>query len=254
MLKIAVTDAMVQVRFGPFNVPISLLLLGLGIGLARRRMLWGLFVAANVLMLLIIQPMDRYFLPIIPLLVYGWWLFLQWTNTKLPRRWGNMAFLLLLGFGIVPNFCKVGGVIVDQRQRAMSGLGKNGLDVSVNLLPAPPSIWPERGKLELHESETYIPAAAIAAEINRDVPPDAIVLICHPLGRIVAYLSDRYVADSPSFAWLDLQNRPIYLMQPPDAATIDLLAQNHLAPGPIIATVPHTSQPTWILRRVQPMP
>jgi Dolichyl-phosphate-mannose-protein mannosyltransferase len=253
MLKIAVTDAMLQVRFGLFNIPISLLLIALAIGLVRRRVLWGLFVAANVLMLLVIQPMDRYFLPIMPLLAFGWWLFLRWTNDALPRRWGNLLFLVLLALGIGPNFCKVGGVILDQRQRTISGLGKAGLDVSIKLLPAPDSIWAQRGRLELHESETYVPTAAIAQEIRRDVEPDAIVLICHPLGRIVAYLSDRQVADSPSFAWLDLQNHPVYLLQPTDMPTTDLLQQNHLQSGPSIATVPNTSHPAWTLHRTQPL-
>ncbi len=247
MLKIAVTDAMLQVRFGLLNIPISLLLIALAVGLVRRRVLWGLFVAANVLMLLVIQPMDRYFLPIMPLLTFGWWLFLQWTNNALPRRWGNLAFLALLSLGIGPNFSKVGGVILDQRQRALSGLGKGGLDVSIKLLPAPQSMWSQPGRLELHESETYVPTAAIAQQIRHDVEPDAIVLAPHPLGRIVAYLSDRNVADSPSFAWIDLQNHPIYLLEPADAATLDLLQQNHLQLGPAIATVPNTSHPTWTL-------
>ena len=52
---------------------ISIIVLGAGFWLMRKRPLWGLLVLAMVLQWLFFLPDPRYFLPVIPLLAFVWW-------------------------------------------------------------------------------------------------------------------------------------------------------------------------------------
>jgi len=246
LLEIATTDAMLQIRFGVFNIPISLLLIGLGIALVRRRVLWGLFVALNVAMMVVLLPLDRYFLPIIPLLVFAWWLALRSVSRWLPNPWGNLLFLTLFLVGIAPNIDKIGGILIDQRERATAAL-RGQVSVPVAQLPPPPQQWAHRSVMLNHPDETLVPAADIAAVVREHVGPNGIVLTSRPLGRITNFLSDRDVSDSPTFPLIEGTNRPIFVLEPADAAVPQYLARNHLRETPAVADVAGTVDPTWTL-------
>ena len=53
------------------NSVAALVLVGLGVALVRHRVLWGLWVAVTIVMMVLVVQVDRYLLPILPLLVYG---------------------------------------------------------------------------------------------------------------------------------------------------------------------------------------
>ena len=56
------------------------------------RPLWLLWVAMTYgLMLFVIEPLDRYFLEVLPLLVFAWWRGIRWLNVQLPRVWSRQA-------------------------------------------------------------------------------------------------------------------------------------------------------------------
>jgi hypothetical protein len=65
-----------------FGTGFSLIILTSAICLARRNMLWGMFVLVTVLALIFAGPVPRYFLMILPLLLAGWGLFIQWLAQR----------------------------------------------------------------------------------------------------------------------------------------------------------------------------
>jgi len=75
----------------------SLIVLIAGIRLARRNMLWGMFVLITVIALIFAGSVPRYFLMILPLLLAGWGLFLQWLAQKFHSI---AAARFTIGFGL----------------------------------------------------------------------------------------------------------------------------------------------------------
>jgi hypothetical protein len=115
----ALVKAVFGCRLWPLlNVTLGVLLFVLGLTLFYRRALWGFLVMITFAMLLLFQsPLDRYFVAIIPLLVYAWWQFLVWLNHKLPANWGNWCFLALFFGGLGCNIARIGEMVVEQRRR-----------------------------------------------------------------------------------------------------------------------------------------
>jgi hypothetical protein len=70
-----------------FGAGFSLIVLTSGVCLARRNMLWGMFVLAAMVALILAGSVPRYFLMILPLLLAGWALFVQ----ALARRFRSIA-------------------------------------------------------------------------------------------------------------------------------------------------------------------
>ncbi len=215
----AASDVLFQVRFGfVANAVLSGLVLGLGFGLYRVRALWGLWftlLLATVL-LMVQETLDRYFLPVLPLLVYGWWSALAWVDRQPARgrawRWAiDGAFLLVLGFGSIANVSKVGGLIGQQRSRPFLAGYNQG--------------W-------------YEPVPALSAAIGRRVGPGGLVLIKPPYGRVAAFLSRRDVVNAAEVTPADLRGRAVFVVEPSDVKTRLLLKGAGLTVGPALYTVP----------------
>jgi hypothetical protein len=222
-LYLATPDALMQVRMGPANILISLIFITIGIALVREHVLWGIFIGLIVLMNFIVLPLDRYFLPVVPLMAYAWWLLLVRLNRLFPKWIGNTVAFGLLSLGLCSNFDKVGGIILEQRWVPFLAGYQGGI---------------------------YQPLAKLAKEINNDVDEDSLVLIRHANGRIVNFLSDRNVVDSRHFGDVNLQAHRVYVVEPADKQTEDLLKSNRLAVGATIASVRNKSGETvWTLNR-----
>jgi 4-amino-4-deoxy-L-arabinose transferase-like glycosyltransferase len=227
LLYLATPDALMQVRLGPANVLISLVFIAIGIGLMREHILWGVFVGLIVVMNFIVLPLDRYFLPVVPLMAYAWWLLLVRLNRTFPRRLGNLAAFGLLALGLCSNFDKVGGIILEQRWVPFLACYQGGI---------------------------YQPLAKLAKEINEKVDDNSLVLIRHANGRIVNFLSHRNVVDLRHFNDVDLHAHPVYVVEPTDWQTEDLLKENSLLVGEPIASVKNKSGlPVWTLHRAVPI-
>ena len=214
----AASDVLFQVRLGfTANAVLGALVLGLGFGLYRARTLWGLWftLLLATILLMVQETLDRYFLPVLPLLVYAWWSSLLWLDRRpsprVGRRTADAVFLGLLGFGAAANLAKVGGLIGQQRARPFLATYNQG--------------W-------------YQPIPALSTAINGRVGPDALVLIKPPYGRVAAYLSRRDVANANELVAVDLRGRPVFVVEPADARIAGLLTRAGLTVGPALFTVP----------------
>jgi 4-amino-4-deoxy-L-arabinose transferase-like glycosyltransferase len=109
------------------NTLVTLATLALGVGLVFRRPLWGLFAGATVAQMLVHLPRERYFLPILPLLLYALWLAALWLERRLTRPWSAVAFaaVLVLADGI--NFFVIIGDVIEQHRRPFLAHFERGL-------------------------------------------------------------------------------------------------------------------------------
>jgi hypothetical protein len=115
-----------------FDPLAALLAIGLCVWLLRFRVLWGLWALATIAMLLAFKPLDRYVLPIVPLLVLAWWQLLLLINRKLPEKWADAVFLVLLIGGSVMNLGRVGEMVLEQRRQPFLARYREGRYVSLN--------------------------------------------------------------------------------------------------------------------------
>jgi hypothetical protein len=117
------------------NAFFGVVLLGCGLALARKRPLWGMWVAVTILMLVLIVSHDRYMVEILPLIVCGWWLALSAISRHLGRL-GNWLFILLIALGTGPNSVKIIGMIFLQHQRPFIAHYREGrYDAYVRMAP-----------------------------------------------------------------------------------------------------------------------
>ena len=196
-----------QVRFGHFNILFSLLVIALGLGLFRQRVLWGLWFTALLLIIFLVLPLDRYFLPVIPLLVFAWWNLLVWINRALPKPWGNLAFAFCFCFAIGMNASKVGGIIMQQRSRPF---------------------------LAHYDRGQYVAVPAMVAEIGNRVGDDGVVLIKPPYAHITEFLSRRRVVNGFAMTPQSLAGHHVYVVEPTDADIDGLLQRAKRVVGPAV--------------------
>ena len=221
----AAPDALMQVRLGPVNGLIGVTFIVMGLWLVRAHVLWGVLVALIVLTSLLILPLDRYFLPVLPLLTYAWWAGLRRLNAKLPNRLGGGLVVGLLFLGLGSNLAKDGGIVIEQR-------------------------WVPF--LAHYAGGSYVPLSRMAGRIHALVGDDGVVLITHPDGRIMTFLGSRAVVDRRDFLDPGLSAHPVYVVTPFDADTADLLRRWRLSLGPVIAAVPDGPSTTWELHTTVP--
>jgi hypothetical protein len=103
--------------FVGLNTLASLVVIYLSYWLLRERILWGVWALLTVLMLCLFKPLDRYFLPVIPLLVFAWWQVLCQIDRRLPFRWADKVFLVLLLIGGATNVLRLSQMIAFEQRR-----------------------------------------------------------------------------------------------------------------------------------------
>jgi 4-amino-4-deoxy-L-arabinose transferase-like glycosyltransferase len=225
----AASDILFQVRLGPyFNAIIGAIVLLLGFSLFRYRLLWGLWFCFLLATILAAQEtLDRYFLPVLPLLVFAWWKAIVRTNRVGSLPMANLVCVYLLGFGMILNFTKDCGIIFQQRTRPF---------------------------LTFYDRGTFEAVPEFARQLQKHTQPDAIVFACAPYSRVTAFLSRRYVTNplEYSFARAGSEKRPIYLIEPLDESTKpkmqSLLKEYGLVEGPAL----FTTKPSRTLQSFQP--
>ena len=130
-------------------------LVGAAIIVAAARFLkaepiWRLWVGLLFLTTIVAaEPIDRYFLAALPMLVYAWWKFVIWLHDRLPKAWAGYAFLLILGVGGGTNLART--LIFTTEQRRVPFLN---------------------GYMQGHFASIY----AVAELVSQQVPPDGYVL------------------------------------------------------------------------------
>lgn len=124
--------AIAKASFGGSIVPGLNTLLALtitiaGIMLVRTRPLWGMWVLATLLMVMLVpKPVERYFLPVLPVLVFAWWSLTRWAEKRVKPKWSIPTFIVLFGLGGVSNFLGTAAFIYEQRQMPFLANYKKG--------------------------------------------------------------------------------------------------------------------------------
>ena len=98
----------------------SVTVIALGVLLVTRRVLWGAWVAATVAQMAFWLPRERYFLPILPLLLLALWQAATWLERRLKPPLGTVAFAGVLMLLTLPNLLQDGVFIAEQRWRGIS--------------------------------------------------------------------------------------------------------------------------------------
>jgi len=109
-------QALFGARLGPgLNTVAGIAILVLSFSLLWIRPLWGLWVGMTVAVVLTaIKPLDRYFLEVLPLLVFAWWTGLRWMERRFSGRWVSITFITLFLLGATTNLLRVGEFILEQ--------------------------------------------------------------------------------------------------------------------------------------------
>jgi hypothetical protein len=95
---------------------ISLLVIGAGISLAWRNVLWGALVGATIVSLAVMGPVPRYVLMILPLLLAGWGLLCYGLASRCTKPLASSLVLLFgLGFVLALNIAASVDFILTQR-------------------------------------------------------------------------------------------------------------------------------------------
>ena len=208
----------------------SLLAIAASLFLFRRRLLWGAWVAVTLLMMLLTVVHVRYFLQVLPVLLYGWWLAVLWVNrraaaagTERALRWAGAASVVAVAALAGLNVLRVASVVVEQRRTPFLAHYRDG---------------------------KYAAAPDVADVLRAHTPPGAWVLVPQKFGRIMTYLSDRYGAEPGPLVSLDPEVQPVYVLEPMDAAGRAWLEQKAIAAGPALGgAVRDVKGKQWQLRR-----
>ena len=181
----------------PVAVVPSLLSLAAGVWLARRRLLWGAWVGMSIVMMLLTLVEVRYFLQVLPLLLYGWWLML----VALERQLGPLAARLsgparLLGAAPVAVFVAL--VVVNAGRAANLAVEQRGIPF-----------------LERYRHGKYALVPALTDLLRSQTREGDWVLVPErQLGRILTYTSGRRAVEPGPVTQLNPQTQTVYVLEP----------------------------------------
>ena len=108
------------------DTAVALALMAAGIGLFRRRALWGIWCAATFAQCMFWLPRERYVLPVLPLLLYALWRWAAWLSAR-PRLSPRAGAVVLGALGVLylgPNLVKDIKFLVEQRRVGIHGSGE----------------------------------------------------------------------------------------------------------------------------------
>lgn len=226
-LSALVTDAAFGTSLGAgwLNVLVSLVILGAGIALIRKRPLWGLLVALTAAMIVLVpRPQARYLLAVLPLLALGWWRLIVWLERRLPNPWGSVVFGILLALWVVPNFVKVAEMTWEQRRIPFLAHYRNGQFLHVDEL---------------------------ANQVRQNVIDPMPVVAPMRLGRVLTYLSHRRVVEAKEFSYFEAWPKQFYVILPPAPDERDLsqlIVAHGITLSEPLATIPRgKKQADWTL-------
>ncbi|MCC6239871.1 MAG: hypothetical protein IT448_06215 [Phycisphaerales bacterium] len=232
LLNSTVSEATLSQSIAPgLTVIYSSIILMLGVGLIRYRWVWGLFIIGTLVMVLVVLPLPRYLLPILPLLVLAWFKAMVWINRRWGRPWGNVVFATMLVMWVMPNFVKIIRLAAEQRSTYIAEKYGDAAAFSA-----------------LHKL-----ADSLSAQLDRD----DFVIAHYKVARILAYWADRNIAagyELPASAW----THRLYLLEPMDEQMQQMIQNGLMRLGPQVASYPMASQkfrrlgPRWVLTRLLP--
>lgn len=178
------------------NAVLSLVVLTAGVLLVRKRPLWGMWVLTTVAMVLLVpRPLDRYFLPLVPVLVYAWWSFVRWAESRSSGLRAKYVFLVLFGLGGVCNVLATADFIIQNRRSPFLLHYKEGRYASVYEVA------------KMIESATPPSGSVADARTTWVAVPDK-------FGRILTLLSRRYCIEPDRYSALDPRTQNLFVLAP----------------------------------------
>jgi hypothetical protein len=187
VLEQTLPEAFFGTQLGPGFIPVggghwiglsaiySLVLIASSVLLVRRNVLWGLFVLFTVVTMGAIGSVPRYFIMILPLLLVGWGLHVNWLAERF-RAYGAKEAITFAGLGLVviPNLISCANLIREQRgfSRPQDGLKHVGF-------------------AQAYHGGKWQGVEAVAKMIHDHVRPDQKII--GPEATVLTFLSDRDV-------------------------------------------------------------
>lgn len=233
------SQALFGARLGPgFSELAGAAVVVVSATMLRNRPLWFLWVAMTfVIMLVAIEPLDRYFLEVLPLLVFAWWQGIRWLNLRLAglkaarlrvsQEWANRIFIGLFILGGTTNLMRTGEFIVEQRRRPFLSLYKDG---------------------------RYASQKQVARLLREHVGEGEWVLASPRFARILTFFSRRNVVGPLAQVPLDPGAGNVYVLEPLDDDARRKLDQLQAGIGPPVgpAVQGKFDPEPWQLRRARP--
>jgi len=153
----------------------SLVVIGAGVFLVRRNVLWGLLVLLTVGTMGVIGSVPRYFIMILPLLLAGWGLHVAWVaeRFRVPLA-RELVAVVGLGLVVTPNLLSCLNIVREQRglSRPQQGLKYVGF-------------------LKAYHAGKWAGVRDVARMVHDNVHPDQQVI--GPEATVLTFLSDRDV-------------------------------------------------------------
>jgi hypothetical protein len=207
---------------------LAVVLLAAALSAARHNPLWILWIAGNIVMLLIYpEPQTRYLLPILPFIALGF-LRIVLALGRLPSR--NLAtagMAACLAAWALPNAARLAGLVYRQHAADVAAI--------------------DHGR--------YVPFRQLAENLQNLLPPDAVV-VCDDALALEAFAPARHffmpiddvapqdMTPAATAALVDAGN--LYMVETERKSTPHVLAAMGLTAGPPLLTVP---RPAWELQR-----
>jgi hypothetical protein len=220
-------------RYLPLGVVPSLISIAAGVMLIRRRLLWGTWVALSVLTMLVTLTEVRYFLQVLPLLLYGWWVMLVWIDRRIARRrWLNLLPMTVFILLVAVNAGRCIYLMVEQRSSPF---------------------------LEGYRRGKYALVPELTQLLQSHTPPEAWVLVPErPLGRILTFTSGRYAVEPGPLTQLNPETQTVYVLEPLEQDVLEWMRILQLGTGePVGPPVRGRRRKEWQLHKavkVRPEP
>ena len=224
---------------GPYAISVSavpsLLCVAAALLVFRRRLLWGVWVSVTLLMMAVTVVHVRYFLQVMPLMLYGWWLAIVWINRRAAARgtvpafrWAAAASVAVMGGLAGVNLLRVANLVLEQRRVPFLAHYRDG---------------------------KYAAVPRLAELVRGQTPDDGWVLAPQKFGRVLTYLSGRNVTEPGPVTQLNPAAQPVFVLEPMDNLGRAWLAYYGIETStPVGAPVPGRRGKDWQLHQAVRVP
>lgn len=167
LLEETTSEAVFGLQLGPgVSSVVAVGVIASGLVLVGRRVLWAAWIAATLGQMAFWLPRERYFLPILPLLLFGLWASGNWLARRLPFKRRDAVPIVFVALLVVPNVVYLAKFIIEQRREPF---------------------------LAHYEKGKVLETKRLAEKLKSGFAPDAKIIAEH--GRELSYFSRRRVED-----------------------------------------------------------
>ncbi|HEX8875772.1 MAG TPA: hypothetical protein VF777_03425 [Phycisphaerales bacterium] len=200
--------AMLGNRVGvwPVDLVITVFVFAAGVALVRRRVAWGVVVALCLVQWLLFYPDARYFLPVLPLLILGWWDAAGVMAARLSLRGGRRLMVATAAVLAGPNMLRDVGHAIEQHRTPF---------------------------LASYQGGRYEGVPELAERIASQTPPELVIVADEKHAGPLHYWSRRRTLSLIEGRDLEPvpQGRPLAVLLPASEALVEALAASGLEIG-----------------------